>query len=78
MVKCISADSTVSFRLMLFAPFISEVITGRIISTSKSYIRGQCHNLRLWQDGNIKSITVGIDFFRDIYITPALLPPNSI
>jgi DNA-directed RNA polymerase subunit E'/Rpb7 len=35
------ADRQVSFRLMLFAPFIGEVITGKIISTSKSYIRGQ-------------------------------------
>ena len=34
-------DYTVSFRLMLFAPFISEVITGKIISTSKAYVRGE-------------------------------------
>ncbi|ODN79573.1 hypothetical protein, variant [Cryptococcus amylolentus CBS 6039] len=29
----------VSFRLMLFAPFIGEVIVGRVLSTTKSYIR---------------------------------------
>ncbi|WWC59584.1 uncharacterized protein I303_102141 [Kwoniella dejecticola CBS 10117] len=29
----------VSFRLMLFAPFVGEVIVGRVSSTTKSYIR---------------------------------------
>ncbi|KIR54505.1 DNA-directed RNA polymerase III subunit RPC8 [Cryptococcus gattii Ru294] len=29
----------VSFRLMLFAPFVGEVIVGRVLSTTKSYIR---------------------------------------
>ncbi|WVR04725.1 hypothetical protein IAU60_001736 [Kwoniella sp. DSM 27419] len=29
----------VSFRLMLFAPFVGEVIVGKILSTTKSYIR---------------------------------------
>lgn len=40
---------------MLFAPFISEVITGKIISTSKAYVRGQSPSARLWvnlTDGN--------------------------
>ncbi|WVN89358.1 uncharacterized protein L203_104581 [Cryptococcus depauperatus CBS 7841] len=29
----------VSFRLMLFAPFVGEVIVGRVLSTTKSYVR---------------------------------------
>ncbi|WVF69674.1 hypothetical protein IAT40_004453 [Kwoniella sp. CBS 6097] len=29
----------VSFRLMLFAPFVGEVIVGKVLSTSKSYVR---------------------------------------
>ncbi|WVQ69383.1 uncharacterized protein L199_007600 [Kwoniella botswanensis] len=29
----------VSFRLMLFAPFVGEVIVGKVLSTTKSYIR---------------------------------------
>ncbi|KAK8847497.1 hypothetical protein IAR55_005355 [Kwoniella newhampshirensis] len=29
----------VSFRLMLFAPFIGEVIVGKVLSTTKSYVR---------------------------------------
>ncbi|WRT64662.1 uncharacterized protein IL334_001596 [Kwoniella shivajii] len=29
----------VSFRLMLFAPFVGEVIVGKVLSTEKSYIR---------------------------------------
>jgi len=49
----------VSFRLMLFAPFIGEVIVGKVLSTSKSYIR------------------VSLEFFKDVYIIPSLLPPNS-
>jgi DNA-directed RNA polymerase III subunit RPC8 len=59
---------------MIFAPFIGEVITGKIISTSKSYIRSKS----LYpQPGNANNV-VSVDFFRDIYIVPALLPPNSI
>jgi DNA-directed RNA polymerase III subunit RPC8 len=71
------AERQVSFRLMLFAPFIGEVITGKIISTSKSYIRGKL----AWPlfDAHYKlNSLVSIDFFRDIYIVPSLLPPNSI
>ncbi|WWC86796.1 uncharacterized protein L201_001675 [Kwoniella dendrophila CBS 6074] len=29
----------VSFRLMLFAPFVGEVIVGKVVSTTKSYVR---------------------------------------
>ncbi|WVW78318.1 hypothetical protein I302_100272 [Kwoniella bestiolae CBS 10118] len=29
----------VSFRLMLFAPFVGEVIVGKVLATTKSYIR---------------------------------------
>ncbi|RXK40974.1 DNA-directed RNA polymerase III subunit RPC8 [Tremella mesenterica] len=49
----------VSFRLMLFSPFISEIIVGKVLSSSKKYIR------------------ISLGFFRDIYILPAFLPPNS-
>ncbi|KAK4686516.1 DNA-directed RNA polymerase III subunit RPC8, partial [Tremellales sp. Uapishka_1] len=49
----------VSFRLMVFAPFVGEVIVGKVLSTSPDYIR------------------VSVGFFRDIYVIPSLLPPNS-
>ncbi|CAD6576096.1 MAG: DNA-directed RNA polymerase III subunit rpc25 [Tremellales sp. Tagirdzhanova-0007] len=52
----------VSFRLMLFAPFVGQVIVGKVFSTSKTYIRGEF---------------ISLGFFRDIYIVPSLLPPNS-
>ncbi|ORY23986.1 RNA polymerase III subunit Rpc25-domain-containing protein [Naematelia encephala] len=48
----------VSFRLMLFAPFIGEVMHGRVLASTREYIR------------------ISTGFFQDIYITPALFPPN--
>ena len=33
-------SGAVSFRLMLFAPFLGEVIVGKVVSSTKSYIRG--------------------------------------
>jgi DNA-directed RNA polymerase subunit E'/Rpb7 len=33
--------SAVSIRLMLFAPFHSEIIIGKVIETTPSYVRGE-------------------------------------
>ena len=77
---CIAYVSlAVSFRLLVFRPFVNEVIVGRIASCSESGLKGlslgSCHSpatdapiARLFS-----SKTVSLGFFQDIQIPPLLL-----
>lgn len=39
---CLAADSrTVTFRLIVFRPFVSEVIVGTVTSCTEKFIHGQ-------------------------------------
>lgn len=62
--------TTVSFRLLLFAPFLGEVIVGKVLSTTPNYLRG-------WWCSPSFLTAVSLGFFQDIYVLPTLLPPNS-
>lgn len=69
----------VSFRLMLFAPFVGEVLVGKVMSTCRSYIRGACRLSRTTDVARdlLMERVVSLGFFRDVYITPSCLPQNS-
>ena len=82
------------FRLMLFAPFHQEIMLARVIETTPQWVRceyrycgevlGSASTEAATARVNMARVRgklilpVSVDFFQDIYIPAAFLPPNSI
>jgi DNA-directed RNA polymerase subunit E'/Rpb7 len=61
---------------MLFAPFHSEIIVGKVVETTSSYVRGELSSGSLSVLATADA-SVSLGFFKDAYIPLDLMPPNS-
>lgn len=63
---------------MLFAPFHSEIIVGKVVDTTSSYVQGESLVDRPSSKEISADMKVTLGFFKDIYIPLDLMPPNTI
>ena len=61
---------------MLFAPFHSEIIVGKVVETTSSYVRGELTTAAIPALATADA-SVSLGFFKDVYIPLDLMPPNS-
>ncbi len=72
--------NVVTFRLVVFRPFVSEIIVGTVKDCTEEYVRGVEWCFVLLQPANLISIIeVTTGFFDDIIVPQAQLPfPNAL